>query len=99
GGRAVAASQLRRGKCVAVRDFARLQSGIEPALALLRAAMSKTIRHHVALRALLQRVIADRRRGAHRRFYVAGLDKWQFALALEHLVLAVRPHAGKAVCL
>ena len=52
-----------------------LEAGHEPALALLGRAMGKAVGHDVALRALLQHVIADRRRGLQCRLDVAGLQQ------------------------
>ena len=53
--------------------------------------MGERVRHHIALRLLLQPIVADRRGGAHRGLDVAGLDQ------LPLLVGARRPDAGEAV--
>src|SRR5215467_14034713 len=90
-------SQLRRRKGVAAGNRARLESGVEPALALLGAAVGKAVGHDVALRSPLQRVVADRGGRAQGRLDVSGLDERGLALVPERRVLAVRPHAGEAV--
>src|SRR5262245_41326747 len=89
-----ARSQLRRGKGVAAPDLARLQAGIEPALALLGAPVREGIGNDVALRPALERVVADCCRGAQCRLHVARFDERRLALAAEILVLVVRPDTG-----
>src|ERR1700730_15137382 len=89
--------QSRRLERIARRDGALAQAGREPALALLGAAVGERVRDHVAARLALQRVVADRRRGAHRRLDVALLDEGRPAAILLALVLVERPDAGKAV--
>src|SRR5262245_17196885 len=64
-------SKLRGGKGVAACDRAGAEAGIEPALALLGGAVREGVRNRVAARPPLQRVIADRRRGAQRGLDVA----------------------------
>src|SRR5262249_2175018 len=89
--------QLRRGERVAGADRARLEAGHEPALALRRAAVGEAVRHHVALRPSLQGIVADRRRGLHGGLDVARLDERRLALALQVVVLELRPHAGETI--
>jgi hypothetical protein len=57
-------SQLRRGEGVAAADLARLQAGVEPALALLGTPVREGVGNDVALRLTLERLVADRSRGA-----------------------------------
>src|SRR5262249_30420780 len=90
-------SQLRRRKGVAARNRAGLEAGVEPALALLGAAVGEAVGYDVALRSPLQRVVADRGGRAQGRLDVSGLDERRLAFVPEHRVLAVRPHPGEAV--
>src|SRR4029453_12838509 len=92
-------SQLRRGKGVAAPDLARLQAGIEPALALLGAPVREGVGNDVALRLALERIVTDRGRGAQGNLHVAGFDEQRLALAAQILVLVVRPDAGEAISL
>src|ERR1043165_1809175 len=86
------ALELRaRRKGVAGLHGAGLQAGLEPALALLRGAVGEGVRDGVALRLLLQPIVADRRRGLHRRLDVARLDQ------VPLLVGFGGPDAGEAV--
>src|SRR4029453_17911128 len=89
--------KLRGGKGVAACNRAGAEAGIEPAFALLRAAMREGIRDRVAAGASLQRVVAHRGRRAQRGCDVARLDEWRLALALQHFGLAIGPHAGGAI--
>src|ERR1041385_4688882 len=84
-------SQLRRRERVAGRYLALFQPFGEPALALLRSAVGKGVRHHIATRLLLQAVVADGRGGLQRRLHVARLN------ALPLLIGMKRPDAGEAV--
>src|SRR5262245_51253145 len=70
-----AESKVLGRESVAGADRAGLQPGHEPALTLLRRTVREGIRHHVALRLLLQPVVADRRGGAHCGLDVARLDQ------------------------
>src|SRR6266852_7144272 len=90
-------SQLCGGEGIAALHRAGPKAGIEPALALLRAAVGEAVRHDITLRSPLQRVVANRSRRAQRRLDVARLDHRQLALALEMLILAFRPYAGETV--
>ena len=67
-------SQRLRCERVAALDVARGEAGLEPALALRRRAVRERVGHGVAARLLLQRVVADRRRGVQRRIDVAWLQ-------------------------
>src|SRR5262245_53258400 len=79
----------RRRKRVAAVDRTRLEAGIEPALALFGAAVGERVRHHTTLRLALQRVVADRSRGAE-----CGLDVARIQPAFQ----ATRgPDAGEAI--
>src|SRR2546426_274451 len=89
--------QVRRVERIAGPDGAFAETGRKPALALFGAAVGEGIRHHVAGRLALQRVVADRRRGPHRRLDVARLDERRPALVLLALVLVIRPYAGETV--
>ena len=92
-------SQLGCGKGVAAPHLARMEAGIEPALAVLGAAVRKGIGNDiaVALRLALERIVANRGGGAQRRLDVARLDKRWLALAEPILVLLRRPEAGEAI--
>src|ERR1700730_6678000 len=90
-------SQLGGRESVAALHGAGPKSGIEPALALLRAAMGEAVRHDITLRSPLQGVIADSGRRAQRSLDVARLDERRLALALEIFVLAIRPYARETV--
>src|SRR5437868_7605633 len=86
------ASKLRgRREGVASLHGAGFQAGLKPALALLRRAVRKRVRNGVALRLLLQPIVADRRRGFHRGFDIARLDQVPLLVGFR------RPDAGKAV--
>src|SRR4051794_21883206 len=76
---------------VASLHIAALQPVLKPALALLGGAVRKRVRDRVALRLLLQAVIADRGRCAHSGFDIARLD------GLPSLVGLRGPDAGEAV--
>src|SRR5690606_34141542 len=68
-----------------------VEAGPEPLLALGGGAVGEALRHHIALRLLLQRVVADRAGGIERLFDVA---------RFEHLTLRVgmmRPDTGETV--
>src|SRR6185312_13652149 len=83
--------KLRRGKGITAFHGAGLEAGAEPARALRRRAVGEGIGHDIALRALLQNVVADRRRGLQRRLDIAGLEKFPF------LFRAVGPNPGEAI--
>src|SRR5262249_11776883 len=53
--------------------------------------------HHIALRAPLQRIVADGCRSLQRGLDVTGLDEWRLSLPLEVLVRAIGPHAGETI--
>src|SRR4051794_27705370 len=76
---------------VASLHIAALQPVLKPALALLGGAVRERVRDRIALRLLLQAVIADRGRRAHRGFDIARLDR------LPSLVGLRGPDAGEAV--
>src|SRR6476659_8036110 len=75
-------SKLRGGEGVAACDRTGAEAGIEPALALLGASMRERVRNHVAARASLQRVIADRGGGTQRGLDVARFDECGLPLVL-----------------
>src|SRR6202521_1671321 len=81
----------RRREGVAAFHRAALEPVVEPAHALLRGAVGEGVGHDLALAALLQAIIADRRGGLQCGFNVAGLDQIPFLLRL------VGPYAGQAV--
>src|SRR5215471_12308822 len=83
--------KLRRPESVAAGDRSALEPGIEPALTLLGGAVGEGIRHRIALRLLLQGIVADRRRRAQRRLDVTRLQQVPFLLRM------VRPYAREAV--
>src|SRR5258705_7290443 len=89
--------QLRGVERVAAPDRAGLEPGHEPALALLGAAVGEAVGDAVALRPFLERIVADRGRGAHSGFDVAGLEEGRLALAPQVLILVARPDAGEAI--
>src|SRR4051812_28552758 len=59
--------------------------------------MSEAIRYGVALRALLQRIVANGSGGAQRGGHIARLNELRLALAHQQVVLTLRPHAGEAI--
>src|SRR5688572_23508050 len=77
---------------VALRRLAGIETGAEPADALLRRTVCKRLRHHVTLRFALQPVIADRGRGAERFFDVARLQTH-----IPRTLRVMRPHARQTV--
>jgi hypothetical protein len=56
--------KLVRPESIATRDCSTLKADAEPALALLGGSVSEAVGHHLAARAPLQRVIANRGGGA-----------------------------------
>src|SRR5262252_7960089 len=86
-------SALCRAERIAVLDLPRRQPGGKPARALLRGAVGEGVGHDIALRLSLQAIIADGRRGLHRRLHVAGFDE------LPRFFGMVRPYSGKAISL
>src|SRR5450756_335919 len=83
--------ELCRRERIAGRQLALRETGGEPALALLRRAVGKRVRHDAALSALLQRIVADRTGGLQRRIDVAGIEE------LFALLGMVCPYAGVAI--
>src|SRR4029079_19266493 len=59
---------------IAAFELAALITALEPALALGRGAVSEGVRHDIALRLLLDLVVADRARRIQRVVDIAGLD-------------------------
>src|SRR5882672_7815505 len=85
-------SELRRGReCVAGLFRSLLQAIAEPALALLGGAMGEAVRHYLALRTPLQRVVADCRGSPQRGLDITGLQQ------MPTLIGLVRPDAGEAI--
>src|SRR5450759_5135527 len=80
-----------RRERIAGRQFALREAGGEPAFALLRRSVGKRVRHDASLRALLQRVVADRAGGLQRGIDVAGIEE------LFALLGMVGPYAGVAI--
>src|ERR1019366_5520612 len=83
--------ELCRRERIAGRQLALRETGGEPALALLRRAVGKRVRHDAPLRTLLQRVVADRTGGLQRRIDVAGIEEMFALLGM------VCPYAGVAI--
>src|SRR3954470_652032 len=73
---------------IALRHVTALDPALQPADALRRGAMGEALRHDIALRLLLQRVVADRLGGAQ-----AGLD----IAGLQQILVIGRPDAGEAI--
>ena len=67
-----------RPECVAVVDRSRLIALLEPLRALRRGAVVEAFRHDIALRPLLDRVVADGRRRVERLLEIAVLDRADF---------------------
>jgi hypothetical protein len=65
-------SRASRVEAVALLDVARLQAAPEPALPLRRSAVGEGIGNDIALRLLLQAVIADGSRGVQSLFDISG---------------------------
>src|SRR5579885_203021 len=84
---------LQRGGRESIAGLYRalFQPGGEPVLPLRRSAMSEGVRHDVALRLLLQPIVADGRSRLQRRLNVAGLDR------LPALIGTVGPHTGETI--
>src|SRR5664279_5108312 len=80
-----------RRERIAGRQFALREADGEPAFALFRRAVGKRVRYDASLRALLQRVVADRAGGLQRRIDVAGIEE------LFALLGMVGPYAGVAI--
>src|SRR5262245_61659273 len=78
---------------IAGRHSALFQPSHEPALPLRRRAVGESVGHNVTARLLLQAIVADCRRGLHRRLDVARLDR------IPALIGIVRPDAGQTVSL
>ena len=83
--------KLLRPEGVAGLHVAGLEADFEPLHALRRGAMCKALGNHMALRLLLDHVVADLAGGVEAFLDVAGLQ------AVLELVIEVRPHAGKAI--
>ena len=75
---------------IAIAELAGIEALLEPLHALGRSAVVKAVGNDIALRALLQRVVADLLGSIQRFFKIAGL---QDALLLRELA----PDAGKAI--
>src|SRR5215471_222585 len=90
---AISTSQLLCGERIAGADRALSQSGLEPALALLRAAVRERVRHHIAARLLLQAVVPDRSSRTQCRLDVARLQQ------LPPLLGLVGPDASETISL
>src|SRR6476659_7530972 len=88
---------MRGSERVAALNRARTETVVEPALALLSAAVGNAVGHHISLRAPLQGIVADRRRRLQRCFDVSRLDERLLSLPPEILVLAIGPYAGKTI--
>src|SRR5262252_148236 len=93
----MAGSKVRRPERVASRDAAFPIAGVEPALALLRAAVSKAVRHHASGCLALQGVVADRGGRLQRRFDIACFDERRLTLSPEAVVLVFRPYPREAI--
>src|SRR6185437_5402376 len=83
--------QLCRTERIARRHLSLLQPGLEPPLPLRGRAVRERIRHDIALRLLLQTVIADRGRRLQRRLHVARLDRFPALVGMKG------PDAGIAI--
>src|SRR5664279_2092133 len=68
-----ASLKLRSAERIAGRQFALREAGGEPAFALFRRAVGERVRHDAPLRALLQRVVADRAGSLQRGVDIAGI--------------------------
>src|SRR5580700_1080859 len=68
---------LQRGRRqrIAAIHLAAIEAVGEPALALFRGAVGEGVGHHIALRLLLQPVVADRGRGLQGLVDVAGVEE------------------------
>src|SRR6516165_5401984 len=83
-------SELFGTKGVASLDVPLIEAALEPSLPLFRRAVGKSLRHDIALRSFLQRVIADLRRRVKRLVQVTRVEN-AFLLGLT------APDAGEAV--
>src|SRR4029078_2312704 len=92
--RAILCSEVAALEGVAAVDAAALAAALQPADALRARAVRERLGNDGALRAPLQRVVADLRGGVQRRLDVAGLEPP--GVLLLH---ARRPHAGEAAAL
>src|SRR4029453_5717574 len=85
-----APSEFARGKRVALSHVAAGKPGLEPGEPLRGGPMRKRIRHDIALRLLLDAIVAHRRSGGESFLDVAGVE-------LVALLREIRPRAGVAV--
>src|SRR5690606_7907442 len=84
-------SKLRGPEGVAGADRACLEADVELGLALPRSAVGETVRHYASLRAALEHVVADRRRGLDRRVDIARNEEAVLPLGV------IGPDAGYAI--